>query len=111
MPSIADVSVAAGVSKATVSRVLNNTSPYLRAETRQRVERAIAKLGFRPSSIARSLASRRTRTVGQLISDVGNPFYADVIHGVEDHAIGHGYSVSSATPTTISGAARRSFVP
>ena len=111
MPSIADVSVAAGVSKATVSRVLNNTSPYLRAETRQRVERAIAKLGFRPSSIARSLASRRTRTVGLLISDVGNPFYADVIHGVEDHAIGHGYSVSSATPTTISGAARRSFVP
>lgn len=93
MPSIADVAVAAGVSKATVSRVLNNTSPYLRAETRQRVEQAIAELGFRPSSIARSLTSRRTHTVGLLISDVGNPFYADVIHGVEDRAIDHGYSV------------------
>ena len=50
MPSIADVSVAAGVSKATVSRVLNNTSPYLRAETRQRVERAIAELAFDPAA-------------------------------------------------------------
>lgn len=93
MPSIADVAAAAGVSKATVSRVLNNTSPYLRAETRQRVERAIAELGFRPSSVARSLTSRRTHTVGLLISDVGNPFYADVIHGVEDRAIERGYSV------------------
>ena len=50
MPSIADVSVAAGVSKAPVSRVLNNTSPYLRAETRQRVERAIAELAFDPAA-------------------------------------------------------------
>ena len=93
MSSITDVAAAAGVSKATVSRVLNGSSPYLRAATRQRVEQVIAELGFRPSGVARSLTSKRTQTVGLLISDVGNPFYADVIHGVEDQAIDRGYSV------------------
>jgi LacI family transcriptional regulator len=92
MSTIADVAAAAGVSKATVSRVLSGNTPYLRAETRQRVEQAIAELSFRPSSVARSLTSKRTYTVGMLISDVGNPFYADVIHGVEDIGLSAGYN-------------------
>lgn len=93
MSTIADVAAAAGVSKATVSRVLNSSAPYMRAETRQRVERAIAELSFRPSSVARSLTSKRTHTAGMLISDVGNPFYADVFHGVEDVGLSAGYNV------------------
>lgn len=93
VPTIDDVAKAAGVSKATVSRVLSGNYTYIREETRQRVQEAIERLGFRPSSIARSLTSRRTLTVGILISDIANPFYSDVIHGVEDVAIEQSYNV------------------
>lgn len=92
-PTIDDVAKAAGVSKATVSRVINGYDRHIRAATRQRVEQAIADLAYRPSSVARSLTSRRTFTVGLLLSDVSNPFYPDVIHGVEDIALEHGYDV------------------
>ncbi|MFC1961329.1 LacI family DNA-binding transcriptional regulator [Chloroflexota bacterium] len=92
-PTIDDVAQAAGVSKATVSRVLNGNDHYMRDATRQRVEQAITDLQYRPSSVARSLTSRRTYTVGLLLSDVSNPFYPDVIHGVEDAAFEHGYDV------------------
>lgn len=92
MPTIEDVAETAGVSKSTVSRVLSGNYTYIREETRQRVQNAIDQLGFRPSSIARSLTSKRTQTVGVLISDIGNPFYADVIHGVEDIAIQKSYN-------------------
>lgn len=91
--TIADVAAAAGVSKATVSRVLGGHFRHVRPETRQRVEEAIRALEYRPSTVARSLASHRTFTVGMLVSDVANPFYGDVIHGVEDQAIGAGYNV------------------
>ena len=56
-PTIADVAETAGVSKSTVSRVLSGNAEYMRAQTRQRVEQAIAELGYRPSSVARSLVS------------------------------------------------------
>ena len=91
--TIEDVAAAAGVSKATVSRVLNGTFSHIRPETRHRVEQAIASLNYRPSAVTRSLTSRRTYTVGMLVSDVANPFYGDVIHGVEDEAIAAGYNV------------------
>jgi LacI family transcriptional regulator len=93
IPTIDDVAAAAGVSKATVSRVMNGDYVYIRKETRQRVEEAIASLGYRPSSVARSLTSKRTQTIGMMISDVGNPFYSDVIHGVEDVAIEQSYNI------------------
>lgn len=92
-PTIADVARTAGVSKATVSRVLNGTSRYVRDETRERILQTIKDLGYRPSTVARSLVSRRTQTIGLLISDVGNPFYAEVFHGVEDVALAHGYDI------------------
>jgi DNA-binding LacI/PurR family transcriptional regulator len=93
IPTIEDVAQAAGVSKSTVSRVLSGNYTYIREETRLRVQDAIDRLGFRPSTIARSLTSRRTQTIGILISDIANPYYSDVIHGVEDKAIEKGYSV------------------
>ena len=93
IPTIDDVAHAAGVSKATVSRVLGGRFAHIRPETRRRVEEAIDALGYRPSAVARSLSSRRTFAVGMLISDVANPFYGEVIHGVEDTAIGRGYNV------------------
>jgi LacI family transcriptional regulator len=92
-PTIADVARLAGVSKSTVSRVLNENMHYMRPETREKVARAINDLGYNPSSVARSLISKRTHAVGLLVSDVSNPFYSDVIHGVEDVAIACGYDV------------------
>ncbi|MBE2223073.1 MAG: LacI family DNA-binding transcriptional regulator [Anaerolineae bacterium] len=91
--TIADVAKVAGVSKATVSRVLSGNYEYMRPNTRTKVENAIEKLGYRPSSVARSLTSNRTNTAAILVSDVGNPFYADVIHGVEDVAFKGHYDV------------------
>ena len=91
--TINDVARRAEVSKSTVSRVLSGNVDYMRPDTRARVLRAIEELNFRPSSLARSLISKQTRTVGLLISDVGNPFYSDVIHGVESVALDKGYAV------------------
>ncbi len=92
-PTIADVAREANVSKATVSRVLSNNYEYMREETREKVLAAIERLNFRPSSIARSLTSKRTNIAALLISDVGNPFYADAIHGVEDLAFENNYNI------------------
>ena len=92
-PTIADVAELAGVSKSTVSRVLNDRTHYMREDTQARVLQVVAELGYRPSSVARSLVSKRTHTIGLLISDVGNPFYPEVIHGVEEIALKHDYDV------------------
>ncbi|MBN1449720.1 MAG: LacI family DNA-binding transcriptional regulator [Anaerolineales bacterium] len=89
---MAQVAKRAGVSKATISHVINNTR-YVSEETRQAVLNAIKELNYTPSQIARSLTVQRTFTAGLLISDVGNPFYHHVILGVEDTALAHGYSV------------------
>lgn len=80
--TIADVARSARVSTGTVSHVLSGAR-YVRPETRARVEQAIDELGFRPSTIARALTSRRTRTVGMVVPDVTNPFFADLIWQVE----------------------------
>jgi DNA-binding LacI/PurR family transcriptional regulator len=90
--TIKDVALRSGVSKSTVSHVLNKTR-FVEDHTRQKVLQAIQELNYRPSSIARSLVSQRTGTAGLLISDVGNPFYHDVILGVEEVALTNGYSI------------------
>ena len=92
-PTIADVANAAGVSKSTVSRVLSGNAEYMRQKTRQRVLHAIDELSYRPNSVARSLISKRTYTAGILVSDVSNPFYPEVIHGVEDVALTQQYDI------------------
>lgn len=90
--TISDVAQTSGVSKSTVSHVINQTR-FVEEDTRQKVLQAIQNLNYRPSSIARSLVSRRTGTAGLLISDVGNPFYPDVILGVEEVALANNYSI------------------
>lgn len=90
--TIKDVALRSGVSKSTVSHVINQTR-FVEEHTKQRVLKAIRELNYRPSSIARSLVSQRTGTAGLLISDVGNPFYHDVIRGVEEVALANGYSI------------------
>ena len=90
--TMADVAREAGVSSMTVSRVINNKED-VRAATRERVVAVIERLGYRPSGIARGLATRRTGTLGLVVPDVANPFFADVARGVEHVAYGEGYNV------------------
>ncbi len=90
--TIREVAERAGVSKATVSHVINETR-FVEEHTRQQVLQAIQELDYRPSRLARSLSTRQTYTVGLLISDVGNPFYHEVILAVENVALAHDYSV------------------
>lgn len=87
-----DVAIQAGVSKSTVSHVINETR-FVEETTRQRVLDAISELNYRPDRVARSLVFSRTYSVGLLISDVSNPFYHQVIRGVEDVALAHDYNV------------------
>jgi LacI family transcriptional regulator len=92
MTSIKDVASRAGVSVATVSRVLND-HPSVRQDTRDRVLAAVAELGYRPNALARSLRTDQTRTLGLVISDVLNPFFTELARSVEDEARALGYSV------------------
>lgn len=91
---LADVAEAAGVSPATVSRVVNDPA-MVRAETRARVEEAIRRLGYRPSRVARRLrlSTGCSTLLGLIIPDLQNPFFADLARGVEDAAQRHGYTV------------------
>lgn len=90
--TMSDVARQAGVSLMTVSRVINNKGD-VSSETRQRVLEVITNLGYRPSGIARSLATRETYTLGLVVPDVSNPFFADVTQGVEHLAHSNGYHV------------------
>jgi len=83
MATIRDVAKASGASTATVSHVLNG-SRFVSAETKKRVEDAIRELKYRPHGVARSLRRHETGTMGVMISDIGNPFFADLVLGVED---------------------------
>ena len=90
--TIADVAREAGVSSMTVSRVVNDKADVSPA-TRQRVLEVIQRMGYRPSGIARGLATQRTGTLGLVVPDVANPFFSDVARGVEHGAYAEGYNV------------------
>jgi DNA-binding LacI/PurR family transcriptional regulator len=85
-PTIRDVARQAGVSTATVSRVISG-SVAARPQTRARVLAAAEMLGYRPSAVARSLKLRTTRTLGLLVTDIQNPYYAEIVRAVEDAAL------------------------
>lgn len=91
-PTIADVAKGAGVSIATVSRVLSD-NPHVRAETRERVLAEVERIHYRPSRVARSLRSQRSSTIGLIISDIQNPFFTAIVRAIEDIAYQHGYSL------------------
>jgi LacI family transcriptional regulator len=93
MTTIVDVARAAGVSTATVSRVLNN-NPQVDPRLVATVLEVIRDLGYRPSRVARTLRTRHNRVWALIISDVRTgPFFADVVRGVEDVAYEAGYSL------------------
>ena len=83
--TVQEVAAAAGVSTATVSRVLNGNYPVA-TDTRRRVERAVRTLGYVVNAHARALAGSVTRTVGIIVADVIDPFYGHIAHGVQRQA-------------------------
>lgn len=92
MPSrIKDIAQDAGVSTATVSRVLNKTQS-VSEELQARVEASVAKLGYRPNIVARSLRLRRTFVIGMIIPNVSNAYFMDIVRAAEDVAIESGYA-------------------
>jgi LacI family transcriptional regulator len=89
---MADVAREAKVSVMTVSRVVNDKGEISPA-TRRRVLEVIERLGYRPSAIARGLATNRTGTLGLVVPDIANPFFSDIARGVEEKAYAVGYNV------------------
>lgn len=83
MATIRDVAKHAGVSVATVSRVINETG-YVHEDTRKKVETAIKELHYTPNEVARSLYKRKSRLIGLLLPDIANPFFPELARGVED---------------------------
>jgi LacI family fructose operon transcriptional repressor len=92
MASIKDVAESAGVSIATVSRVLTD-KPHVSEALRQRVMDAVESLGYRPNRIARSLRTQQSATIGLVVSDIRNPYFTAVSRVIEDMAYQNGMSV------------------
>ncbi len=103
-PTMADVARVAGVSHQTVSRVLSN-HPNVRETTRDQVNEAIARLGYRRNSAARALATRRTHTLGVIAVNTTLHGPASTLSGVQEAARSQGYLVSTVTLRTVTRAA------
>ena len=92
LPTISDVAKRAGVSPATVSRVLQGAE-QVSPSTRQKVQQAIDELGYVPSAVAQSMRSKKTQSLALVVPDITNAFWTTVVRGVEDVAQRHSYSV------------------
>lgn len=97
MATMADVARAAGVSTATVSHVVNGTRA-VREETRDAVEAAIEATGYSPNTLARSLAIGGTRSVAVVMSAISNPYFGQLLQGVETEVVRQGYTLLVADP-------------
>lgn len=94
--SIHDVAAEAGVSVATVSRVLTGTRS-VRRESQEAVLAAVAKLGYRPNQVGRALRRRETQVVGMVVPRVDNPFFPAVVQACEGYLRGQGYALLLST--------------
>lgn len=92
MPTIRDVAEAANVSTSTVSHVINNTR-YVSPDTRERVLQVMARLNYSPNRLARSLRNNQTLTLGVLLPNSANPFFAEILAGVEEACFDLGYNI------------------
>lgn len=92
MATIADVAKHAGVSMMTVSRVINKNA-HVSEKTRKKVMQAIEELSYRPNMVARGLATRRNQMIAYVVSNLVNPFFAEVSMGVENVCVEKGYTV------------------
>ncbi|MEG0897918.1 MAG: LacI family DNA-binding transcriptional regulator, partial [Ruthenibacterium sp.] len=81
------------VSKATVSRVINNKVDGVGKETRARVQQMIDNYGYKPNLLARGMATSRTKTIGLVIPDITNPFFPELVKAIEAYSSARGYTV------------------
>jgi LacI family transcriptional regulator len=108
MSSITEVARRAGVSITTVSRVLNPVAEYpVAAATRRRVLAAASALQYSPSALARALVTRRSRMIGVLLGDIVDPYFAEIVRGIEDVARRAGYLVVICNTSRDPGTERR----
>lgn len=84
MLTLKDVALLAGVSTATVSRVLSGTY-YVTEETKRKVLHAVAAVNYQPNGIARSLRNAKTQTIGVLVPDISNPYFMHIVSSLEDY--------------------------
>ncbi len=90
--SIKDIAHAAGVSHPTVSRALRN-SPLVNQQTAQRIRQLASGMGYQPNAVARGLVTKKTWTIGVVVTTIADPFIGEVVNGIEEAANEHGYSV------------------
>jgi DNA-binding LacI/PurR family transcriptional regulator len=107
-PTIIDVAALAGVSKSMVSLVMRGAN-VVSDDKRRRVLEAAEALGYRPNAVARSLVSRRTHLFGVVLSDLHNPFFTEVIDGIEAEAEARGYRTIISTASRLPTAERRAL--
>src|SRR5579859_893554 len=108
MASITEVARQAGVSITTVSRVLNPVAEYpVAAATRRRVLAAASMLQYSPSALARALVTRRSHMIGVLLGDIVDPYFAEIVRGIEDVARRAGYLVVICNTSRDPGTERR----
>lgn len=96
MATIKDVAKMAGVSTTTVSHVINKTR-FVAKETEEAVMQAIKNLKYSPSAVARSLKVNTTKSIGMIVTTSESPYFAEIIHAVEDHCYRQSYSLLYVT--------------
>ncbi|MEG2353865.1 MAG: LacI family DNA-binding transcriptional regulator [Clostridium sp.] len=88
-----DIATMAGVSKATVSMVLSKKDKHIGDDTKRRIVKICNEVGYIPNSIARSLATKKSQTIGVLLPDIENPFFSELFRAIEDRANTLNYNV------------------
>lgn len=93
MVTIKNIADLAGVSKTTVSKVLNNKDQKISEATRQKILDIVKETNYIPNKMAQSLVTKKTKTLGLIIPDIRNPFFTDIARGAEDKAVKEGYNI------------------
>lgn len=91
--TIKDIAALAGVSKTTVSKVINNKDDSISKATKDKILQIMKEQNYVPNKLAQSLVTKRTKTIGLLIPDIRNPFFTDISRGAEDFARREGYNI------------------
>ena len=93
MVTMKDIAEYAGVSKATVSKIINGRDDYISDATREKVLRLIEEYHYRPNALAKGLKIKKTNTIGFILPDIANPFFPEIARGIEDIAKNMGFAV------------------